>query len=87
MEISNKTKRPIKVPLPGGKTLFLGPNAKGKIVPKAADHPPLKALLDSGDLEIVFGGRSKGKGSGNTNTGAGGSQSEGGGGVRHIGDR
>ena len=87
MEISNKTKRPIKVPLPGGKTLFLGPSGKGKIVPKAAEHPPLKALIDSGDLEIVFSGRSKGKGSSNTNTGSGGSQSEGGGSVRHIGDR
>jgi hypothetical protein len=88
LEISNKTKRPIKVPLPGGKTLFLGPSGKGKIVPKAAEHPPLKALIDSGDLEIVFGGHSKSKGSGGGNASPGGSQNDGGSGsLRHTGDR
>jgi hypothetical protein len=87
MEISNKTKRPLRVPLPGGKKLHLGPGRTGQIAPKAAEHPPVKALLDAGDLEIVGKGRSQGTGS---SGGSGLKSSEGGGaggGVRHTGDR
>ena len=32
MEIRNTTKRPLKVPLPGGKKLFLGLAGKGSLV-------------------------------------------------------
>ena len=87
MEIRNTTKRPIKVPLPGGKRLFLGLGGTGQIAPKAAEHPPVKALIDSGDLEVLGGGRSKGGGSGDG--GISSSQSEGGGGgnIRRTGDR
>ena len=52
MEITNKTRRPIKVPLPEGKKLFLGPGKSAQIQAKAADHPPLKELLEAGDLEL-----------------------------------
>ena len=86
MEVKNTTKRPIKVPLPGGKRLFLGLGATGQISPKAADHPPVKALLDSGDLEVIGGGRSKGTGGG----GGGISSSQdgsGAGNIRRTGDR
>lgn len=51
MDITNKTKRPIRVPLPGGKKLFLGPGKTGQITAKAAEHPPLVELLEAGDLE------------------------------------
>lgn len=87
MDVTNKTKRPIKVPLPGGKRLFLGPGAVGQIAPKATEHPPLKKLLEAGDLEVKIQGRTQGTGSSGGSTGpsqAGGGQ---GGGLRHTGDR
>ncbi len=59
--ILNKTPRPIKVPLPLGKVLHLGPHKTGEINPKAVDHPPLKKLLDAGDLEIQGDGESHAK--------------------------
>lgn len=88
MEISNKTKRPLKVPLPGGKRLFLGPGATGQITAKALEHAPLKALLDAGEIEVVGGGRSQdtsglGEGTGGKRP----SQGGGGGSYRHVGDR
>ena len=52
MNITNKTNRPISVPLPGGKKLFLGPGKTGQLTPKSAEHPPLVELVESGDLEL-----------------------------------
>jgi hypothetical protein len=51
--ISNTTKKPLSVPLPGGKRLFLGPGKSGQIVSTAVDHPPVKALIDGGSLAVV----------------------------------
>lgn len=51
--ISNTTKKPLSVPLPGGKRLFLGPGKSGQIASTAAAHGPLKALIDAGDLAVV----------------------------------
>jgi hypothetical protein len=88
MEISNKTKRPLRVPLPGGKKLHLGPGKIGQITAKAAEHPPLKALIDAGEIEILDGGRSQGTGGSGGSTGVRSSQQGGGaGGIRHTGDR
>ncbi len=56
--VTNKTPKPVRVPLPLGKTLFLGPLKSGQIAPKAVDHPPLKKLVDSGQLEIHDSGKS-----------------------------
>ena len=87
MEIINKSKAPLRIPLPGGKKLFLGPGKTGQISPNASEHPPLKKLLDEGAIEIVGGGRSTGSGG---SAGGGMSSSQGGastGGVRHTGDR
>jgi hypothetical protein len=50
--IANKTHKPIKVPLPGGKFLHLGPNKSGNIAEHAADQPAVKRLVKSGDIEI-----------------------------------
>jgi hypothetical protein len=50
--VSNRTHRPIKVPLPGGKALHLGPGKTGQIQDRAADLPALKRLVEAGDLEI-----------------------------------
>ncbi len=71
--IQNKTRRPLSVPLPGGKRLFLGPGKTGQIATKAGDHPPLVALVEAGELEIL----DKGAGSGGHNRGGGPSQSSG----------
>ncbi len=51
--VSNKTKRPISVPLPGGKTLHLGPGNTGQVSAKAAEDPRLKKLVDAGELEVI----------------------------------
>lgn len=88
MEIRNQTKRPLRVPLPGGKRLHLGPGGTGQVTPKALEHPPLKALLEAGDLEVLEAGRKKGRASSSTSSKSNPSQSGGGGGgVRHTGDR
>lgn len=51
--ISNKTQRPLSVPLPRGKTLHLGPGKSGEIAATASEHPQLKKLVEAGEIEIV----------------------------------
>ena len=51
--IKNKSAMPVKVPLPGGKTLFLGPGKVSEIADKALDHPGVKKLVDEGVLELL----------------------------------
>lgn len=51
--ILNKTPRPLKVPLPRGKVLHLGPKKSGEIADGAADHAPLAKLVEAGELEIL----------------------------------
>lgn len=52
MTVSNKTHKPLSVPLPGGKTLHLGPGKTGQITAKAAEDPRLKKLVEAGEIEI-----------------------------------
>lgn len=88
MTITNKTRKPLSVPLPGGRKLHLGPGKSGQISAKAADHPPLKALLDAGEIEITEGGRSSTGGSGGGRKGRTADPGHTGtGGIRHTGDR
>ena len=88
MDITNKTKRPLRVPLPGGKKLHLGPGRVGQISPKASEHPPLKKLIEAGEIEIVSEGRTQGTGDSGGTKGSGSSQGgPSSGGVRHTGDR
>ncbi len=61
MDILNKTTKAIRIPLSGGKRLFLGPGGLGQISPKAAEEPAVKALLDDGSIEIKGGMSSKPK--------------------------
>ncbi len=56
--ITNKTCKPLSVPLPGGKKLRLGPLKSGAISPKAVDHPPVQKLIEAGEVEI-FGPKEK----------------------------
>jgi hypothetical protein len=51
MDITNKTRKPLSVPLPGGKTLFLGPGKTGQVTAKALEYRPLAKLLEAGDVE------------------------------------
>ncbi len=51
--IRNVTTRPLKVPLPRGKVLFLSPQKTGGIADRAVDHPPLARLVEAGELEVV----------------------------------
>lgn len=90
MDITNKTRKPLSVPLPGGKKLFLGPGKSGQIAPKAAEHPAVKALIEAGELEVAIGGRKAQRDAGSVGVNPGGGRSgsgSGGGGVRHTGDR
>lgn len=88
MDILNKTKEAIKIPLSGGKRLFLGPGGLGQISPKAAEEPKVKALIESGAIEIQGGKSSKPGGSkGKAQSGTRGGPAPGGGSLRHTGDR
>ncbi len=88
MEISNKTHRPLRVPLPGGKKLHLAPNGKAKITPKNAEHPGVQKLVEEGTVEIIDGGRGRGTKDASGSSGLGGSQrGPSTGGMRHTGDR
>jgi hypothetical protein len=70
--IKNTTKKPLSVPLPGGKRLFLGPGKEGQIRARADEHPAVAALVEAGELEIVpDSGKSGGKGRGGGSTSGG----------------
>jgi hypothetical protein len=87
--IKNKTSKPLRVPLPRGKTLHLGPAKSGQIATEAAEHPGLKKLVEAGEIEIVDDGPGSGGGAGGS--GAGGPRHGYGGGsggvMRRSGDR
>jgi hypothetical protein len=51
--VSNKTQKPLSVPLPRGKVLHLGPGKTGQIASNASEHPPLKKLVEAGQIEIL----------------------------------
>ena len=51
--ITNKTHKPLKVPLEGGKALHLGPNKTGQISDKAADLPAVQRMVKAGEIEIL----------------------------------
>jgi hypothetical protein len=52
--VSNKTRKPLSVPLPGGKTLHLGPGKTGQISARAIEDPRLKKLVDAGEIELII---------------------------------
>ena len=51
--IQNKTTRPLRVPLPGGKTLHLGPAQTAQISEKATEHAGLQKFVADGSIEIL----------------------------------
>ena len=87
MDITNKTRKALSVPLPGGKKLFLGPGKTGQVTAKALEHPPLVALLEAGDLETAIGaGPKRTEGGGQAKSGSG-AHHGGTGAMRQSGDR
>jgi hypothetical protein len=62
--IKNLTYRPIRIALPGGKTLHLGPAKSAKIADAAIDRPAVKKLLEAGEIEVEGSERPEGGGSG-----------------------
>ena len=90
MDIVNNTPRPLKISLPGGKVMRLGPKMTGQITAKAALHPPVQKLIEEGVIEIVGDGGKSGTGGTQSNSGSGGSNqggAPGGGAMRRSGDR
>lgn len=59
--IRNLTLKPIKVPLPGGKSLRLGPKADGMVHDKATQHGAVVRMVEAGSIEVL-GGSSAGHG-------------------------
>ncbi len=55
MDVINKTRKPLRLSLPGGRILFLGPGKTGQVSPKALAHPMLVKLLETGDIETDAG--------------------------------
>lgn len=51
--IRNTTHQPLRVPLPQGKVLHLGPMKEGEIGAGAEDHPPFKELVEAGKIEVL----------------------------------
>ena len=51
--VTNKTQRPVSVPLPRGKTLHLGPGKMGQISSKDAECAGLTKLAEVGTIEIL----------------------------------
>ena len=54
--VVNKTRQAIKIPLPRGKALRLGPGKEGQIRDEASEHAGLKKLVDAGKIEVFDGG-------------------------------
>jgi hypothetical protein len=58
--IVNKTHGPIRVSLPRGKTLYLGPGQTGQIANQDLEHPAVKRLIDTEKIEAQDSGSSNG---------------------------
>ena len=55
-KIRNATQGPLRVPLPQGKILHLGPNQSGEISHKDVDHPPFQKLVTAGQVVVEDSG-------------------------------
>lgn len=51
--VINKTHKPIKIALPGGKTLHLGLAGRGQIPDSALERPAFKKLVEAGEIEVL----------------------------------
>ena len=86
--VKNKTNKPLRVPLPRGKTVHLGPAKSGQITTEAAEHAALKKLVEAGEIEIIDDGGESAAGGPGGGGGSGARHGHGGAGVmRRSGDR
>jgi len=85
--ITNKTTRPLVVPLPRGKKLHLGPRKTGQITTEAAEHAGVQKLVDAGDIELSDEHPSAGGPSGGGPKGHGAQGHASGGVIHRSGDR
>ncbi len=67
--VINKTHAPLRVPLPKGKVLHLGPGKIGQVSVHDVDHPPLQKLVADGALEIRDAGPARAGGGGDESRG------------------
>ncbi len=51
--VRNKTRKPLKIQLHGGKVLHIGPLKSGQISDEAAEEPGVKRHLEAGEIEIL----------------------------------
>jgi hypothetical protein len=51
--IVNKARRPIRISLPGGKTLHLGLAGRGQVPDDALARPAFKKLVEAGEIEVL----------------------------------
>ena len=74
--VTNKTRKPLSIPLSRGKKLFLGPMKSGEIASSEIERPAVKALIEEGTLEVGEGssrtasGRNDSKGRASQNVGS-----------------
>lgn len=54
--VVNKTSAPVRVSLPRGKALHLGPMKSGEIRDEDASYAGVKKLIEAGTLELFDGG-------------------------------
>ncbi|MFT5854402.1 MAG: hypothetical protein ACI8XO_001646 [Verrucomicrobiales bacterium] len=87
MDITNKTTKPLSVPLPGGKKLFLAPGKTGQVTNRALEHAPIVKLIEAGDIETAGNGAKPRQGGGGNSGSGGGSHNAGFGAMRQSGDR
>ena len=59
MDITNISGKPLSVPLPGGKKLFLGPGKTGQVTEKALSHPALVKLIEAGEIKPEGDGKKR----------------------------
>lgn len=85
--ITNKTRKPLSVPLARNKVLYLGPGKSGQIASSDAEHPRVKALAESGAIELVEAGSGHAAGGGPDRRGGSAHGHAAGGGIRRSGDR
>ena len=55
--VRNTTRLPLRVPLAGGKTLFLAPRGTGQVSDDAVERAAFKKLLEAGSVEVIGDGQ------------------------------
>lgn len=51
--IVNTSRKPVRIALPRGKTLHLGPGGRGQVHDDALERPALRKLIESGEIALL----------------------------------